>query len=207
MSQPEQPRPRWGFTKHGLPVYARTIDHHPGGFNKRIAVGLTGQVGKMRTFWYFNLLSLLSLPATFVLVGFFSAPKSGPLHFFLTFGWIYLITWVCQNYIQLVLLPALMVGQNLQNDAADARAAKTFEDVESVRADQATALDRLDCRTEGGLHDVLTAVQGLGQRLDDLVARPSGSGAATEIHVSADPGQVAGEVKRQLGKARGDKSS
>ncbi len=39
------------------------------------------------------------------------------------------VSWTSQA-IQLVLLPALMVGQNLQNVAADARAAKTFEDVE-----------------------------------------------------------------------------
>jgi len=44
----------------------------------------------------------------------------------------------------LILLPALMVGQNLQNAAADARTAKMFEDIEVVKADMLTALDRLD---------------------------------------------------------------
>jgi hypothetical protein len=47
-----------------------------------------------------------------------------------------------------------MVGQNLQNIAADARSAKTFEDVERV-------LDLLDCRTQGGLHDILAAIEDL----------------------------------------------
>jgi hypothetical protein len=164
MTTPRQPH--FGRTRHGLPVHLHVTDHLAGGnFNKRIAIGLTGQVGTMRTFWYFNVLSLLSLPATLVLVGVFAAPKSGPLHFFLTFGWIYLITWICQNYIQLVLLPALMVGQNLQNVAADSRAAKTFEDVESVKADLITALDRLDVHTEGGLAEVMAEVKAVRAQL------------------------------------------
>ena len=157
--------PHFGFTRHGLAVHARVIDHHPGGFNKRIAAGLTGQVGTMRTFWYFNVLSLLSLPATLVLVGVFAAPRSGPLHFFLTFGWIYLITWICQNYIQLVLLPALMVGQNLQNEASDARAAKQFEDTEVI-------VDRLDEHTAGGIKSVLDAIDALPGRLTARPAQP-----------------------------------
>jgi hypothetical protein len=179
--EPEQAagQPRWGFTRHGLAVHARVADHHKDGFNKRVAMGLTGQVGSMRTFWYFNVLSLLSLPATLVLVGVFAAPKSGPLHFFLTFGWIYLITWICQNYIQLVLLPALMVGQNLQNAASDARSAKQFEDVEQVRNDLTTALDRLDEKTEGGIRAVLDAVNALvgqapGKRLATKAERSEG---------------------------------
>ena len=164
-------RPHFGFTRRGLPVHLRVVDHLKGSsFNKRIAIGLTGQVGTMRTFWYFNVLSLLSLPATLVLVGVFAAPAHGPLHFFLTFGWIYLITWICQNYIQLVLLPALMVGQNLQNEASDARSAKQFEDLEQVK-------DWLDLRTEGGIKAVLDAVKALSEQpaLEQTVHVQSGT--------------------------------
>ena len=151
--------PHWGFTRHGLPVHARVIDHHKGGFNKHVALLLTTGVGNMRTFWAFCVLALLSLPATFVLMQVFSAKNlPGWLQFFLTFGWIYLITWICQNFIQLVLLPALMTGQSLQNEAADARANKTFEDVEAVRNDLITALDRLDLATPGGLTEVMGEV-------------------------------------------------
>ena len=172
-------RPRFGFTRSGLPVHARVIDHHPGGLNKRIAASLTARVGTMRAFWYFNVLSLLSLPATLVLVGLFSAPASGPLHFFLTFGWIYLITWVCQNYIQLVLLPALMVGQNLQNEASDARAAKQFEDTEKI-------VGALDLHTTGGLKDVLDAVNagredvaGFARTVRSILTADAGKGKTT----------------------------
>jgi hypothetical protein len=55
--------------------------------------------------------------------------------------------WLLSTCFQLTLLPALMVGQNLQNEAADARSAKQFEDTEDVRNDMKTALDRLDVAT------------------------------------------------------------
>jgi hypothetical protein len=56
-----------------------------------------------------------------------------------------------------------MVGQNLQNVAADARSAKMFDDIEKVKSDVTTALDRLDTHTQGGLKDVLDAVERLGR--------------------------------------------
>jgi hypothetical protein len=98
----------------------------------------------MWCFWVFNGIALVSLP---------SAIRTGNL--------TVLINWVSSNWIQLILLPALMVGQNLQNVAADGRAAKTFEDIETVKADMAAALDALNTKTEGGLKDVLDAVHQL----------------------------------------------
>ena len=53
-----------------------------------------------------------------------------------------------------------MVGQNVQSEAADVRAAKTFEDVE-------TLLSKLDMKVEGGikaLHDeMIAAIDALKQ--------------------------------------------
>lgn len=74
---------------------------------------------------------MLSLPATLVLSNVIPANWIPP--FFRTFGFSLLIAWMCQNFIQLVLLPALMVGQNLQNQASDARSTKTFEDVQELK--------------------------------------------------------------------------
>jgi hypothetical protein len=145
--------PSYG-TAAGLPVYKRTRHYLPvmlriapsqikrdvaamDGFNAKIAVLLTRVVGTMWAFWAFNGIALVSLP---------DAIKTGQLTI--------IINWVSSNWIQLILLPALMVGQNLQNIAADARAAKTFQDVETV-------LDRLDTHTDGGLKDVLDAIERL----------------------------------------------
>ena len=144
--------PHFGHTKHGLPVHLRTADYHQGRhgqFNQKIAAWMNTHVMSMRCFWLFCVLACLSLPATLHLAGFHLSWLYGALPAaVLTFGWIEVDAWVTQNFIQLVLLPALGVGQNLQNAAADARAAKQFEDLEEVR-------DWLDLRTQGGLTAVL----------------------------------------------------
>jgi hypothetical protein len=145
--------PTYG-TAAGLPVHERTRHYLPtilrisprqikrdvqavDGFNAKVAVILTRVVGTMWAFWVFNGIALVSLP---------SAIHTGQL--------TVIINWISSNWIQLILLPALMVGQNLQNVAADARSAKTFQDVETV-------LDRLDTHTAGGLKDVIDAIDGL----------------------------------------------
>jgi hypothetical protein len=160
---PGQPRPTHGFTRSGLAVHRRTVDHLPTAsayqrFNKRVALGLTSVVGTMTCFWLFCILALLSLPA--VLSGFGTFAHTFPT-WMIKASIIALVAWVAQTFIQLVLLPALMVGQNLQNEAADARATKTFEDVEDARQSLMHVIDLLDCHTIGGLHDILQAVQSL----------------------------------------------
>jgi hypothetical protein len=57
-----------------------------------------------------------------------------------------------------VLLPIIIVGQNIQSRAADARATKTFEDVEDARKKIEQAIDLLDVHTEGGLHDAVAII-------------------------------------------------
>jgi hypothetical protein len=136
--------PRAARSRHLLPVVVRlspravredlrTVD----GFNAKVALVLTKVVGTMWCFYVFNGIALVSLP---------SAIRSGNLTI--------LINWVSSNWIQLVLLPALMVGQNLQSEAADRRAKRTFQDTEKI-------LDRLDTHTAGGLRDILDAIEAL----------------------------------------------
>lgn len=116
---------------------------------------MTTRVGTMTCFWVFMCLGFLSLPATLVLATVFHAPAhTVVLTFFLSYGFIFLVNWLCQNVIQLVLLPGLMVGQQLQNAASDARSGKQFEDTETI-------LDALNLKTQGGLTDVLTAIRDL----------------------------------------------
>ena len=131
-------------TEHQLPMVLRlspsgikndlaSVD----GFNAKFAVLLTKVVGTMWCFYVFNGIALISLP---------SAINTGQL--------TVIINWVSSNWIQLILLPALMVGQNVQSAAADARAVRTFQDTEKI-------LDALDTKTQGGLHDVIVAIESL----------------------------------------------
>lgn len=152
--------PHWGFTRHhGLAVHARTADHLPAGsgyqrFNKRMAIGLQTKVGTMTCFWIFNGLSFLLLAPTLAYDGLFRPPAHGFLHWYLSYGFIILWTFLLSTYLQLVLLPGLMVGQALQNAASDARTAKQFEDTEVIA-------DRLDTRTQGGITEILHAIEAL----------------------------------------------
>jgi hypothetical protein len=157
------PQPTHGFTRLGQAVHKRTVDHLPTGsayqrLNKAVAVSLTKYVGTMTCFWVFCLLALFSLPA--VLSGFSVFHSAFPA-VIIKASIIALVAWVAQTFIQLVLLPALMVGQNLQNLAADARAAKTFEDVEDARNGIEQALKLQDIHEEGGIKAILDAINSL----------------------------------------------
>jgi hypothetical protein len=148
-------QPTHGWTKLGHAVYARTIDHYRATtpyarFNKRVAMLITRNVGTMSCFWLFCVIALLGLPAALVEAHVIS-PTIGLIG---EAGFVIMVQWVAQSFLQLVLLPSLMVGQNLQNEAADARAAKTFEDVERI-------IDLLDVHTQGGLKAVLDAIEEL----------------------------------------------
>lgn len=143
--------PTYGFTQAGKPVHAAMVDHLSDAsayarFNKRIALALTKYVGTMTCFWVFCMISLCSLPAVLSLV----VPHLRYVfpHWLIDASMVSLVAWVSSNFLQLVLLPALMVGQNLQSEASDARAAKTFEDTEAI-------LSALDIHTEGGLKVIL----------------------------------------------------
>lgn len=160
---PGQLAPAHGFTRHGLAVHRRTVDHLPAAtgyqrFNKKVALMITKNVGTMTTFWLFCAWSLLSLPAVLSAFGPFAHVFPSWL---IRASIIALVAWVAQTFLQLVLLPALMVGQNLQNEAADARASKTFEDVEDARQRLTQVIDLLDCHTQGGLHDLMQAIESL----------------------------------------------
>ena len=158
-----QPHHATRYTRRGTPVHSRTADHLPSGtayqrFNKRFALWLANNVGTMTCFYLFCVLALCSLPA---ILNEFSAFHNVFPSWLVATSLIALIAWISSNFLQLVLLPSLMVGQNLQNEAADARATKTFEDVEDARQGITKALDLLDFHTEGGLKTLLDAIESL----------------------------------------------
>lgn len=153
--------PAHGFTRLGQAVHRRTVDHLPAEtpyqrFNKRLALFITQNIGTMTCFWIFCVVSLSSLAAVM-----YAAHIIGKFGFLTAGGFILMVSWLSQNFIQLVLLPALMVGQNLQNEAADARSTKTFEDVEEARQNIRRALDLLDVHTQGGLKVILDAIDSM----------------------------------------------
>jgi hypothetical protein len=146
--------PHWGLTRHhGFKVHARALDHLPSAttlqrFNKHAAVTITTAVGTMYCAYSFGVLALLSLPAILT--------QAFHLHVFpswlISVSLITLVAWISSYFLQLVLLPVIIVGQTVQAEAGDARAAKTFEDGEIIA-------DRLDLETPGGLAAVMSEVR------------------------------------------------
>lgn len=74
-------------------------------FNDKFAVWIATHVGSMYCFYLFNLLAFLSAKAAFE-----------------THNLVPIVNWVSSNWIQLVLLPAIMVAQNVAQGASDAKA-------------------------------------------------------------------------------------
>src|SRR5438067_6623406 len=83
-------------------------------FNTKVAIVITRVVGSMWCAYAFALFDLISLPA---------AIRGGSSTF---------VSWVAQTFLQLVLLSIIMVGQNVQADAADKRSEDTYLDAEAV---------------------------------------------------------------------------
>src|SRR5690349_20356666 len=87
-------------------VHARVHGTGPiGRFNTWLAVHVTRTVGTMWVAYVFALLALISLPAAIA-----------------THDTIVIVAWIAQTFLQLVLLPIIIVGQNVIQMANDARA-------------------------------------------------------------------------------------
>ena len=106
--------------------------HHPPktsdertGLNGRIGLFITVVVGTMWAAYLFALLALVSLPDTLDQAGI-------NIGFTLGAGTILLVAWISQAFLQLVLLPIIIVGQNIQARTADKRSESTYKDAEAV---------------------------------------------------------------------------
>jgi hypothetical protein len=165
--------PSHGFTKRGHAVHGRTVDHLPNAsaaqrFNKHAALAITNTVGTMWAAYLFALLALSSLPAIIQETGWIGKPFPS---WIVSASLISLVLWISSEFLQLVLLPIIIVGQNVQSLAADARAAKTFEDTESI-------VQALDLKMEGGLTTVYQGVEALRREIavrGQLLRRGHGS--------------------------------
>jgi len=63
----------------------------------------------------------------FTILALVSAPSA-----FKTGNKLIIIAWIAQTFLQLVLLPIIIVGQNVQAAAADARSEATYNDAAAV---------------------------------------------------------------------------
>jgi hypothetical protein len=113
------PHPHIAARKAAGPVKTsdiRTKGKGPiGRLNARFGVLITVAVGTMWCAYLFTVLALVSLPAALQ-----SHDK------------IIIVAWIAQTFLQLVLLPIIIVGQNVQAAASDQRAEDTYKDAEAV---------------------------------------------------------------------------
>jgi hypothetical protein len=124
------------------------------GFNAKLAVIITHAVGSMAMAYIFCLIALTSLPAILIEAGVLT--NSDVPKFLTKPGLILIVAWIAQTFIQLVLLSIIMVGQDVQSIASDARSENTFKDTQAI-------LDAMNTETEGGLRTILEAIQALAK--------------------------------------------
>jgi hypothetical protein len=104
----------------GPPTVAAAVAslHGPGPIgrlNAKVGLKITVVVGTMWCAYLFTLLALISAPSAF---------SSG--------NKLIIVSWIAQTFLQLVLLPIIIVGQNVQAAAADARSEATYKDAAAV---------------------------------------------------------------------------
>lgn len=111
------PHPHLAARRAAGPV--KVADQHATGnavtkFNTAIALLITRVVGSMWCAYGFGLFDLISLPGS------------------IRAGTMAIVAWIAQTFLQLVLLSVIMVGQNVQASAADARSVATWKDAEAL---------------------------------------------------------------------------
>ena len=126
-----------------------------------IAIGLkiTLVVGTMWAAYVFALLALVSFPAILTSTGWIGHPFP---KWMLNVGMIALVAWIAQTFLQLILLPIIIVGQNIQAAASDGRAQATFDDASAV-LEEARQIQKHLLAQDEAIQKILT----------QLAARPS----------------------------------
>lgn len=82
--------------------------------NAKFGLRITLVVGTMWAAYVFTIIALFALPSA--------------IHQ----GTYFVVVWLSSSFLQLVLLPIIIVGQNIQAKAADKRAEETYKDAEAV---------------------------------------------------------------------------
>jgi hypothetical protein len=116
-------------------------------FNEKLGLAITNRVGTMWAAYAFFALSLVSLPGVLA-----------------TGNAVNIVAWVAQTFLQLVLLPIIIVGQNIQAKAADERAIATYNDADAILHDAKQIQVHLDTQDEA-IGDLLDKVATLEAKL------------------------------------------
>jgi len=112
--------------------------------NSKVGLKVTLVVGTMWCAYAFTIVALLALP---------SAVHQGTY---------YIIVWLSSSFLQLVLLPIIIVGQNIQAAAADKRSEETYKDAEAVLKEAEEIQKHLLAQDE--------VISGILDRLETLMA-------------------------------------
>lgn len=123
-------------------VDQRRIDH-PNPFvrfNARLGLGITIVVGTMWCAYAFAGIALISLKDN---LGSTQA----------------LILWISSSFLQLVLLPIIIVGQNIQAKAADKRAEDTYNDADAILHEALQIQKHLEAQ-DAEIERILSMVKG-----------------------------------------------
>jgi hypothetical protein len=107
-----------------------------GRFNTWLALRVTRTVGTMWMAYAFALLTLVSLPAALA-----------------SRNTIIIVSWIAQTFLQLVLLPVIIVGQNVIQAANDARAEADHETLVAIH-ELTKAIDGLQLSQMDILHQI-----------------------------------------------------
>ena len=125
-----------------------------GRFNSRVGLRITLIVGTMWTAYLFTLLTLVSAPAAF---------KTG--------NTIIIVAWIAQTFLQLVLLPIIIVGQNVQAAAADERSLATYNDASAVLEEAKQIQAHLEAQ-DRAIQQILTRLAAAGSAPDVAPEEP-----------------------------------
>src|SRR5712691_3840861 len=148
------PHPRTQERIAGTAAPAPKVDDHRVGINGKVGLFITTIVGTMWAAYLFTLLALISFP---------SAIRSG--------NSIIIVAWIAQTFLQLVLLPIIIVGQNIQAKAADRRADETYKDAEAILHECVQIQEHLTAQD--------STIQAQIAELKDLVSRLRGTAPPT----------------------------
>ena len=146
-------------SKHGPATRAnRAQQHHDASpasvvarFNNALGLRITNAVGSMWAAYLFAAIALVSLPA---------ALASGNA--------LVIISWIAQTFLQLVLLPIIIVGQNLQSRSADDRAIATYNDANAILHDAEEIQAHLDSQ-DARIAELLEKSARLEAKLERIV--------------------------------------